>query len=621
LGGVANTPGNAGYVHHIFRCFRLLSPKARFMFSSILIFQALVSVLDLLGLAVLMKIVLRLQSETNNIGDSTIAPLSFLESFLPNTSSEVLLILVVVLFISKGFLALFLHTLNIGIMASETIRLVRRLSNAIFTNKTNKYSHLSNQDISYSLHNSTEIVFRDTLVPASIIVSDLVLLILISLNLFVSVQILFAPTVLYFLIIFITLRRLEKRITKAAYSNQWQSEVKVRRQIQEVYSSLREIYVSNKLEHFITKINQSRSDGIQAGAIVSIANLRPKYLYEMALFGGIGVIALVSKLSGNENLILIYLTIFLFSSSRMIPSLLRTQYYTGILQKSTEQSNKIFEILETSPSKSENIESTLVDMKANSDNQLFLPYLTVNNLTFAYGVDKKNPTVCEISLKVSPGETVAIIGDSGAGKSTLVDLLLGYLSPDSGNVTISGLVPRDSFEVWPGKVSYVPQKVTIYEGTLFENIAIGFTGEQTYHHDKVWDLLQGVDLGPFVESLKHGLHTQLSEFGSSLSGGQVQRIGIARALFTDPQLIVFDESTSSLDSVSEQTVMDYLFGLKGDKTLIIVAHRLSSIKKVDKIFYLKHGKLVAEGTFENLRENFAEFNQQILLQNIDDIPS
>jgi subfamily B ATP-binding cassette protein MsbA len=138
---------------------------------------------------------------------------------------------------------------------------------------------------------------------------------------------------------------------------------------------------------------------------------------------------------------------------------------------------------------------------------------------------------------------------------------------------------------------------------------------------KVWDLLQGVGLGPFVESLKHGLHTQLSEFGSSLSGGQVQRIGIARALFTDPQLIVFDESTSSLDSVSEQTVMDYLFSLKGDKTLIIVAHRLSSIKKVDKIFYLKHGKLVAEGTFENLRENFAEFNQQILLQNIDDIPS
>jgi len=592
------------------------------MFSSILIFQTLVSLLDLLGLALLMKIVLRLQSETKKLGDSTIAPLSFLESFLPNTSSEVLLILLVMLFISKGFLALFLHALNIRIMASETVHLVRRLSNEIFTNKTNRYSNLTNQDISYSLYNSTEIVFRDTLVPASIIVSDLVLLVLISLNLLVSVQILFAPTVLYFLIIFITLRRIEKRITKAAYSNQWQSEVKVRRQIQEVYSSLREIYVSNKLEYFLTKINQSRSDGIQAGAIVSISNLRPKYLYEMALFGGIGVIALVSKLSNNENLILTYLTIFLFSSSRMIPSLLRTQYYTGILQKSTEQSNKIFEILETSPSESENIESTLVDMKANSENQLFSPVVSVNNLTFAYGADKRNPTICEISLKVSPGETVAIVGDSGAGKSTLVDLLLGYLIPDSGNVIISGLAPRASFEIWPGKVSYVPQKVTIYEGTLFENIAIGFADEsKSYHHDKVWDLLQGVGLGPFVQSLKHGLNTQLSEFGSNLSGGQVQRIGIARALFTDPQLIVFDESTSSLDSVSEQTIMDYLFRFKGNKTLILVAHRLSSIKKADKIFYLKHGKLVAEGTFENLRENFTEFNQQILLQNIDDIPS
>jgi ABC-type multidrug transport system fused ATPase/permease subunit len=342
----------------------------------------------------------------------------------------------------------------------------------------------------------------------------------------------------------------------------------------------------------------------------------------MSLFGGIGVIALVSKLSGNENLILIYLTIFLFSASRMIPSLLRTQYYTGVLQKSTEQSNKIFEILGANPSDSENIESTLIGNKVNGTDQLFLPALNIKDLTFSYSADKSNPTICEVSLKVSPGETVAIVGDSGAGKSTLVDLLLGYLLPDSGNVTISGLDPRTSFEVWPGKVSYVPQKVTIYEGTLFDNIAIGIAGEsKSYHQDKVWDLLQGVGLGSFAQSLKNGLDAQLSEFGSNLSGGQVQRIGIARALFSDPQLIVFDESTSSLDSASEKTIMDYLYSFKGDKTLILVAHRLSSIRRADKIFYLKQGELVAEGTFENLRDNFSDFNQQILLQNIDDTSS
>jgi len=591
------------------------------MFNTILIFQAFVAALDLLGLALLMKIVLRLQAETKIIGDSNNAPLSFLEGFLPNTSSELLIIFVVLLFIAKGFLALSLHTLNIRIMASETVNLVRRLSNTIFANKTNRYSHLTNQDISYSLHNSTEMVFRDTLVPVSIIISDLVLLVMISLNLLISTQILFVPTVLYFLIIFIALRRIEKRKTKLAYSVQWKSEVKVRQQIQEVHSSLREIYVSNKLEHFLTRINQSRSDGIQAGTIVSISNLRPKYLYEMALFGGIGVIALVSKLSGNENLILTYLTIFLFSSGRMIPSLLRTQYYTGILQKSTEQSNKIFEILGTTPSVSENIESTPVAVKTKGAHQIFSPVIDVKDLTFGYDADKSNPIINKISLKVSSGETVAIVGDSGAGKSTLVDLLLGYILPDSGSVTISGLDPRVSFVMYPGKVAYVPQKVLIYEDSLFHNVAIGISGEnKSDYQDKVWDLLQGVGLGSFVKSLKNGLDAQLSEFGSNLSGGQVQRIGIARALFSNPQLIVFDESTSSLDSASEQTIMDYLFSFKGDKTLILVAHRLSSIRKADRILYLKHGKLVAEGNFETLRKNFTDFNQQILLQNVDDTP-
>jgi ATP-binding cassette subfamily C protein len=608
--------GYLGYFRHILKCFYLLSIKARIMFTAILVFQTLVSMLDIIGLAIIMKIVLGLQSESRVIENSMFGSLPFLGRLSSSIDPQVLLIFVAGVFITKGFLALFLHTLNIRMMGGETKQLVKKLSKEVFENRTGRYSHFTSHDISYTIHNATEIVFRDTLVPFSIIIADAALLVLIGLNLFLSTQALFVPIVLYFLLIFITLRHFEKRITKSAYSSQWQSEVRVRRQIQEVHSSLRELYVSNKLNEFIEKINESRSNGIKSGVIVSTAYLRPKYFYEIALFGGIGMIALVSKYSGSEPFLLTYLAIFLVSSSRTIPSLLRTQYYLGILQKSAEQSKKIFEILQIIDNNSKSESYKIVNHKLFQNEKVFSPHIKAEFLTFFYSDDQKSPTISDLSLDIYPGETVAIVGNSGAGKSTLVDLLLGYQSPHSGKVSISGLDPRVCFNIWPGKVAYVPQKVTIFEGTLFENIAIGVLDhKQSSYRDEAIKLLLGVGLGEFLQSLTSGLDTQLSESGSNISGGQVQRIGIARALFTNPEIIVFDESTSSLDSVSEQEIMDFLYKFRGEKSLIFIAHRLSTIKNADRILYLNGGKIEAEGSFESLQKSVPEFSQQVLLQN------
>ncbi len=607
-----------GYFHHLCQCFGLLSRKSQTIFTAILVFQALASTLDLIGLALIMNIVLGLQSGARGVTGSNIGSVPFLGDLFSSVNTETLLIFVVIIFIAKGFLALFFHTLNIRIMAFETGRLVRKLSKEVFENRTNRYSKLTSQDISYAIYNSTEIVFRDTLVPFSIIVSDFILLLLISANLFVSIQILFLPTVFYFLIIFMVLRKFETRITKSAYRTYWQSEIRTRRLIQEVHSSLRELYTSNNLQHFISRIDRSRDDGIRAGSVVAVANLRPKYFYEMALFGGIGIIALVSKVMGDVEFLLIYLTMFLVSSSRMIPSLLRTQYYLGIFQKSTEQSKKIFEILSTTPVKAlESFPEPRIPGPIGSA-QSFIPEIRVSNVNFSYDKNCDVPIIADLSLAIHPGETVAIVGQSGAGKSTLVDLLLGYLMPDSGSVKISELDPRSCFKVWPGKVAYVPQKVTIYEGSLFENIALGLSADlMSSHREHVWYLLDGVGLGEFVRSLESGLDSQLSEFGSNLSGGQVQRIGIARALFSNPEIMVLDESTSSLDASSEQAIMEFLFTFKGEKTLIIIAHRLTTVKNADRVVYLGNGKVQAEGTFASLKENLPEFHQQVLLQDFN----
>jgi ABC-type multidrug transport system fused ATPase/permease subunit len=183
-------------------------------------------------------------------------------------------------------------------------------------------------------------------------------------------------------------------------------------------------------------------------------------------------------------------------------------------------------------------------------------------------------------------------------------------------VLISGLAPRNCFLEWPGSVAYVPQNVTIYNGSLFANVAIGVpVGLES--SERVQHLLEKVGLGEFLENLERGLESELSEMGSSLSGGQIQRIGIARALFTDPGILVFDESTSSLDSSSENAIMKYLLSFKGDKTIIVIAHRLSTIQSADRIIYLSEGRVMAEGDFDSLQKFLPQFKEQVSLLNVE----
>jgi ABC-type multidrug transport system fused ATPase/permease subunit len=610
--------GSTVYLNHTYQCFKLLSPKAKLSYLAIVIVQSIISLLDLIGLALIMKIVLGFQAP-GDVGDSPLQKtLPLFGNFFPEASANSLLILIVVIFVGKSLVALLLHTATVKLMASETLKLISRLNSSIFENRTNLYKNFSNQDISYAIYNATEIVFRDTLVPISIILADATLIVLILANLFVNAQILFLPTTLYFIGMFLLLRTIEYRSTRLAYKNQWEQEILGRRLIQETIASLRELYVSGKLNWMTSRVFSARESGIKTGSVITIGQLRPKYFYEMALFGGIGIISLVLSISGNSKLISTYLALFIISSSRMIPSLLRIQYYLGIFQKSKEQTSKIFEILNAFTFQAHASKTIPIQIENPNNLHAINKSITIENITFSYEPGKLAPVIHNLSLEVKQGEMIAIVGPSGAGKSTLVDLILGYQIPNSGNVYISQLPPRQSFQKTPGRVAYVPQKVTIYEGSLLSNIVVGdLIGADSNLRPRVESLLQLVGLGDFLKVLEHGLDTKLSELGTSLSGGQIQRIGIARALFTDPEIMVFDESTSSLDSASEDSIMQFLLSFKNQKTMIFIAHRLSTIRSADRICYLGNGRIEAEGNFEVLQELIPDFKKQVSYLNVN----
>jgi ABC-type multidrug transport system fused ATPase/permease subunit len=215
----------------------------------------------------------------------------------------------------------------------------------------------------------------------------------------------------------------------------------------------------------------------------------------------------------------------------------------------------------------------------------------------------------EVSLWIPRGSHTALVGPSGAGKSTLVDLILGIINPMKGTIEISGVSPRSAVEGWPLAISYLPQEVCLIEGTVLDNLHFGISSK-SFSEDRAWEVLDAVGLGDYLRTEAEGLETLVGERGSRFSGGQRQRLGIARVLYPNPSILVLDEATSALDGQTEALLTGAIQGLRGSVTLITVAHRLSTVVNADQVVYMEGGRIIQTGTFEQVRQLVPNFDIQ-----------
>jgi len=372
--------------------------------------------------------------------------------------------------------------------------------------------------------------------------------------------------------------------------------------LNESFYGIKQIFLSDLRDYFYKKFfitNKIISKSLADNLILSQI---PKNLLEiLSLFLIIFVILFLTKVFNNDFfLIFPIVAIYSLSAFKLIPAL--QQIYTSFVTikgsyASFENINR--DLRDSLYLEKKNFKPN-IGKKKNSPN-LFVNSLTFKNVSFRYPLNKKN-ILKKINFRILKNEKVAIVGLNGSGKSTLLDLILGLLKPSSGNVYIDNNLLTDSrVHIWQDKISYIYQNSVLFDGTILDNIVFGVKDKRNINYSKIDTIIAQVGIQHLLKKLYQGINSQIGENGSALSGGQKQKIILARSLYKDSAIIVIDEGTSALDNLSEKIIMNHFINKIKDKTVIIVSHKINLLKKVDKIILIKNGKIEAIGSYDNIK--------------------
>jgi ABC-type multidrug transport system fused ATPase/permease subunit len=591
--------------------------KRRFLVVSIM--QVVLSFIDLLSVAlvgIIASLTLR-GVQSQNPGDRTLRLLEFLHLDRMTFQSQVAALAVIVIFllVGKTFASVLITRRTLRFLAARNAYISRMLARRFLTLDLTHLQKVGVQKLQYVIGPGINGITLGILGYASSVIADASLLIVLGLGLLAINPLVALLAFIFFGAIAIIMHFALRKHARAVGETLYKSEIAANRLIAESINIYRELFTRSRRSFYADEIAELRSSGARAQAEMTFLPNLSKYIIEVALVLGAALIASVQFLTQSATVAISSLGLFLMAGSRIAPALLRLQQsFMQIEANSPAALTTIEMINEISYSASKN-----EDHQAHIDftHSQFTPIIEMEKVNFSFSDTESDGKIFikNLDLSVQAGQFVAIVGPSGSGKTTLVNLILGLYKPITGKVLLSGMEPEIAINKWPGAVSFVPQEVRILNGTISENLEFGLTSTEI-SHDAAIRALGESQLLDLINSFQEKSKTLLGEDGLQLSGGQKQRLGLARALYTSPKLLILDEATSALDSETEGAITESLSKLQGNVTIIVIAHRLSTVRRADRVLYVENGKIRADGTFDAVRNSVPNFDQQAKLMGL-----
>jgi len=579
----------------IARTLRFLTSKEKFRFFFFLSLRALVALLDLVGilaigfLATSMALFLTQGSDPNR----TIDVNNFSIPAISAQSLPVIASLILILFVSKAIFSILLTRQLAHFLARIEARAARSIARKAFGKGLQGARLYTREEITFAVQAGSPSAFNLNLNSLGTLVAEgflflLVLVVFALVNPTVAIGAIVFFGLIGFLIQFFIGRLMQKTGVQIA-----ESAIMANAGIYDLSEVLRESATLGRQSYFFNMIYEARLKASGSSATQFVLSGMPRYIVETALILAIAAFILIQAASGDVASSAATLGIFLSGGLRLTASLLPLQSALLTMKQAIPPAVRALDLLEAPSTESHQ------DVADGKLIQITSPVsVTIRNADFSYqGGDSQ--TLSEVSLEIPAGSQAAFIGLSGAGKSTLADLILGLLDPSKGEVLINNLPASTLIENQPGLFGYVPQKPGMVSGTIAQNIALGVNPSEI-DHERLNKAAGDSHLADLLESLPQGMDTDLGKRKDELSGGQLQRIGLARALYTQPKLLVMDEATSALDAESESEINKALDEMRGKVTVILIAHRLNTIQRSDIVFLVEAGRITDSGTFSEL---------------------
>ncbi len=512
--------------------------------------------------------------------------------------------------ITKTIVSLLITNRAFTFLANKGAQFSSHLIDKLLATSLKKVQEKSVQELVYTATGGSNAFMTGVLGGWFSLIGDLALLLILGLGLvLIDSAIALFMTALFVSVAIMIYKRLGKQFGKLG-KEQADLSISTAQNINEIVLAFRENFVRDRGGYYSHKFRNIEFQMAKGNSRINLLAMYTKYIFEIVFVITAVSISAFVFLTEPVTRAAALLSIFLATSMRIIPAVVRIQQGVSKIKIQTGYAHSAIELLKSLHDSPGTTPSSRVLPTKHED---FQPKIEMRDIQFSFGSSDWHLSIDNV--EIDEGEFIAFVGSSGAGKTTLVDLILGLRTPNSGAVTISGLEPEKAIKRWPGAIAYVPQDSAILQGTIMDNLVLGYSNEGV-DESAAWRALEVSHLDGFVRNLPKGLDTVVGDRGTSLSGGQRQRLGIARAFMTNPKLVFLDEATSSLDGEIEAAISETILEMKGKVTVVMIAHRLSTVVSADRIYFLNGGRVNGIGTFHELKQMNADFARQAAIMGL-----